>query len=268
MVLESWLVRWQVLPDLRRAYTSLRTRVSVPTLRERLAVSLIFLLVVSNVTAAGILQAEVSELEGEVERLSEENSVYEHDLAIGNATPSPVGEYGEHHSATVPMVVYLPSAREGAVTTLSVTNTPGNGTYLNVDDLVYLESSQSSVPPVREYVTSEPSYSLPHGSLFVTIERGDTWSKISGNSFQLPLALALIATNSDVSVDDSVIATGALTRDGDVQGVGNVEEKAIAARDAGYSVFLVPPGQRVAVDGIEVVEVDTVSDAVEIALVE
>lgn len=64
----------------------------------------------------------------------------------------------------------------------------------------------------------------------------------------------------------TLAATGTIDADGSVGAVGGVHEKAIAARDAGAQVFVVPAEKLSAVDGdrLDVRGVEDVSRAVQL----
>lgn len=93
---------------------------------------------------------------------------------------------------------------------------------------------------------------------------------VEGPSAGLVLALARLdaLTPGDLTGGRRVAGTGALSSTGDVDGVGDVAEKVLAAADAGLDVFFVPVWQRneaVAAaegTGVTVVPVRTVREAV------
>ena len=49
--------------------------------------------------------------------------------------------------------------------------------------------------------------------------------------------------NRKCVVNESIVLTGAISPEGNIRRVGEIREKAIAARDSGYKLFLVPTGQ-------------------------
>ena len=74
---------------------------------------------------------------------------------------------------------------------------------------------------------------------------------VGGPSAGLAYALALtdMLDRTDDARSRSVAATGTIDADGSVGSVGGVHEKAIAARDDGAQVFLVPAEELSSVDG-------------------
>lgn len=98
----------------------------------------------------------------------------------------------------------------------------------------------------------------------LTIESGD----IGGPSAGLMWTLGVIEllTPEDLSRGRVIAGTGAITLEGEVDAIGGVEEKVVAAEDAGASIFFVPvenaAAARSVARDIVIVPVDTFRDAV------
>jgi PDZ domain-containing protein len=97
-------------------------------------------------------------------------------------------------------------------------------------------------------------------------------ANIGGPSAGLAFTLALIdeLTKGNLMGRGRVVATGTINEDGSVGAIGALEQKAIAARDAGATLFLVPAGQSVievnkargaAGKSVSIVEVGSISEA-------
>jgi len=86
-------------------------------------------------------------------------------------------------------------------------------------------------------------------------------ASVDGPSAGTAMAIAIFALLHDKQVDNGVLITGTIGPDATIGWVGFVEEKAIAARDWGARLLLVPQGQRVVVRGIEIVEVSDFNEA-------
>lgn len=89
---------------------------------------------------------------------------------------------------------------------------------------------------------------------------------IGGPSAGLAFALDIVdELGDDLSGDRTIVATGALTLDGEVLPIGGIKQKTIGARESGADVFLVPDGNaaeaREAADGLEIVAVSTFQEA-------
>ena len=97
-------------------------------------------------------------------------------------------------------------------------------------------------------------------------------ANIGGPSAGLAFTLALIdeLTKGNLMGRGRVVATGTINEDGSVGAIGALEQKAIAARDAGATLFLVPAGQSVievnkareaAGKSVSIVKVGSISEA-------
>lgn len=97
-------------------------------------------------------------------------------------------------------------------------------------------------------------------------------ANIGGPSAGLAFTLALIdeLTKGNLMGRGRVVATGTINEDGSVGAIGALEQKAIAARDAGATLFLVPAGQtnievnkarKAAGKSVTIVKVGTISEA-------
>lgn len=95
---------------------------------------------------------------------------------------------------------------------------------------------------------------------------------IGGPSAGLAFTLALLdeLTKGNLMGDGGVVATGTINEDGTVGAIGALEQKAVAVRNAGASLFLVPAGQTdeeiaqaqvAAGKTVKIVRVRTVDDA-------
>ena len=91
--------------------------------------------------------------------------------------------------------------------------------------------------------------------------------RVSGPSAGLAFTLAILnkLTPGDITGGKPVAITGTIASDGTVGPVGGVQQKAVAARDAGAKLMLVPPEEladaKKSADGMKVVAVRTLDDA-------
>src|SRR5205085_2605882 len=91
--------------------------------------------------------------------------------------------------------------------------------------------------------------------------------RVSGPSAGLAFTLAIIddLTPGDLTGGRRVAITGTIEPDGTVGPVGGVEQKAVAGRDAGATLMLVPPDEfkdaKAHAGGMKVVRVATLADA-------
>ncbi|MCD0448105.1 PDZ domain-containing protein [Actinocorallia sp. API 0066] len=92
---------------------------------------------------------------------------------------------------------------------------------------------------------------------------------IGGPSAGLMFALGIyeLLTPGSLTGGKFIAGTGTITMDGQVGAIGGIQQKMIAARDAGATVFLVPPGNcpaalDAAPDGLRLVKAETLDSAV------
>jgi len=95
-------------------------------------------------------------------------------------------------------------------------------------------------------------------------------TNIGGPSAGLMFALSIIEKlgREDLTGDRSIAGTGILDLEGNVGEIGGIRQKMIAAKRRGATIFLTPAGnfdeaRRVRPDGLEVVRVGTVRDALD-----
>lgn len=85
---------------------------------------------------------------------------------------------------------------------------------------------------------------------------------VDGPSAGGAITVAIYATLKQSSLSSNTLMTGTIQADGIIGQVGGVDKKAQAAKDQGAVRFLVPKGQKVSVSGIDVMEINTILDAV------
>ncbi len=115
---------------------------------------------------------------------------------------------------------------------------------------------------------------VPADTRIVTLpfEVNFSTTDIGGPSAGLAFTLALLdeLTKGNLMGSRGVAATGTINTDGSVGAIGALEQKAVAVRDAGASLFLVPAGQtdeevaaarKAAGSGVKIVQVATLNEA-------
>jgi PDZ domain-containing protein len=150
----------------------------------------------------------------------------------------------------------------GASHTLTVERPAGSDTHVEVD----VTTIAAPDDPDRAIIGIAPEdrivdFDFP---VDVSIDSGDVGGPSAGLAFTL--AVLDVLTPGELTGGHRVAATGTMSLDGSVGPVGGGAQKAIAVRDAGYEVFLVPSDEleevREAVgDDVEVIAVDTLDDA-------
>jgi magnesium chelatase family protein len=109
-------------------------------------------------------------------------------------------------------------------------------------------------------------FDFPHHRITVNLAPADV--RKAGSSFDLPIALGLLATSGSLarrSVTDTVVV-GELSLDGGINGIRGVLPIAIAARRLGLKRLLLPPQnapEACVVEGLEVCQVRSLPEAVD-----
>ncbi len=112
-------------------------------------------------------------------------------------------------------------------------------------------------------------FGFPPGRLLVNLAPADV--RKAGVGFDLPIALALLATDEQIdraALRDYVIC-GELALDGSLRAVPGVLAMALAAKRAGFASLVVPAANRdeaALVDGIDVYAVPALADAIAVVL--
>ncbi len=167
-------------------------------------------------------------------------------------------------------VVGVNAEGRGSVIPLTVEIHQGSGKlFLNVASAVlgsHLQiSAQNAVHVAREIARAD----LSRRDISISIEapRSEEVVQISGESGGAAMTLAVLAALEERNISQDVLITGAVKTDHRIGRVGEVKAKAIAAKEHGAKIFLVPRGQMVEVEGLEVREVSTIEEAARYVLV-
>jgi hypothetical protein len=89
---------------------------------------------------------------------------------------------------------------------------------------------------------------------------------VSGGSCGAIMALSLIALTTDREIREGILVTGGLDRKGNIVDVYYVRQKATAAREANATTLLVPDGQKITLEGIDIVEVSDIYEVMDLML--
>jgi uncharacterized protein len=132
----------------------------------------------------------------------------------------------------------------GVVTNLRVDIMPGDGrTLVNINYLLFWVDTQYSIQSARLVAQNVTGMDLSKTDIVYTIETNA--SLIEGPSAGAALTIATVAALQNKTLNESVMITGTISRGGLVGPVGSVLEKAIAAKEIGATLFIVPSGQAV-----------------------
>jgi predicted S18 family serine protease len=130
----------------------------------------------------------------------------------------------------------------GITTRMFVQALPGSGRVLtNIDRLLFWVDTQNSIRRATQVAENVTGINLTEYDIIYAIEANA--SVIGGPSAGAAITIATIAALQNVSINESVMITGSVNHDGSVGPVGNVMEKAVASKEAGAELFLVPMTQ-------------------------
>ena len=138
-------------------------------------------------------------------------------------------------------VVAVTTDGKGVVGTMTVKLIPGNNNVL-LDTNPFVETDLQYSANVAIAVAKQLAKNYAYDRDFIISFNVDS-QLIGGESAGAAMTIAAFAAIENRKIRDDVAITGTINPDGRIGKVGGVLEKAKAAADAGYSVFLVPKGQ-------------------------
>ncbi|MBS3065285.1 MAG: hypothetical protein J4451_02160 [DPANN group archaeon] len=132
---------------------------------------------------------------------------------------------------------------DGAMFPLGVEAKLGTGkTLVDLDNLVFVEDTQSSVKKAREAAGRASGADLSKLDL-TYYSNTNQLTIIGGESAGAGMTILTIAAIKNKTIPRGVTITGAISSNGSITKVGGVGAKAKVVASNGYTVFLVPPNQ-------------------------
>jgi predicted ATP-dependent serine protease len=237
--------------------------------RKTKAVIVLFLgLTIVNVSLTVHLQGKLNNAERDIEQLNNNQSDIQRavtQISLGNATIENGGTASSVTSQEFFVPAYDSATGQGVVVRGSTTPLLTDEVFLDTSETAYTTTMQMSFTRAITKVGSLTEYNVSEG-VAIEFETPDAWERIGGGSASLALATAYAATDPEYRVNHSVITTGVVRSDGTIGRVGDIRTKAVSAESEGYETLLVPLGQGVRVQGIEVIEVQSLSEALNYSL--
>lgn len=145
----------------------------------------------------------------------------------------------------------------------------GGDLFLNVANVLFDETLQSSAQTAVQVAREVTGASLFNKDILINIESPEIEGiVIQGGSAGAAMTLTAISAMQEKTIRKDVLITGTIRFDHSIGRVGAVRAKALAARENGAVLFLVPLGQRDEVGevGMEVREVETIEEAMRYAI--
>ncbi len=160
---------------------------------------------------------------------------------------------------------------KGHIIPLEVMIKSGKGSlFLNVANVLFDETLQSSAQTAVLVAREISRKSMFDKDVLINIEAPVQSQRISisGGSAGAAMTLAVIAALQGKPLRNDVYITGTINEDHTIGRIGGARAKALAAKDNGAVLFLVPEGQLSDVGnvGIEVREVADIEDEVKLAI--
>ncbi|MBU4245523.1 MAG: S16 family serine protease [Nanoarchaeota archaeon] len=147
---------------------------------------------------------------------------------------------GDYQSTTLKLPA-VNTNNTGVSAYLIVAARKGTGNvFLDVNSVLSKEDTQHSVRLAAEFAKEHENISSGSVDLFYGIKA--LAPVLEGPSAGAAFAVATIATLRNESPAEDVMLTGTLNHDGSIGPSGKILEKAIAAKEAGAKIFLVPVG--------------------------
>jgi|Deesub1362A_J573_1020465.scaffolds.fasta_scaffold00016_139 predicted ATP-dependent protease len=89
---------------------------------------------------------------------------------------------------------------------------------------------------------------------------------LTGSSAGTIMTVALIAALKNKTLKEGIMVTGGINENGEILSVAHVTKKALAAKEYGAKIILVPRGQKRFIEGIDLIEVRNISEVVDLIL--
>lgn len=138
---------------------------------------------------------------------------------------------------------------------------------LDVGGTLYLAETQLSISSAAMAAEAVTGTNLGDKDVIITVENPYQQTlAFSGESAGASFAAAIIANIDGKNIRGDILLTGAINPDGTIGAVGDVPVKAMAAKNAKAKTLLVPKGQGVQVEGLRVVEVSHIEEALKLLL--
>jgi len=169
------------------------------------------------------------------------------------------------------VVLAVDDMDKGHLIHLEVIINSGKGNlFLNVANVLFDETLQSSAQTAVLVAREVSRKSLLDKDVLINIEAPaqEQMISISGGSGGAAITLAVIAAKQGRVLKNDVLITGTIMEDHTIGRIGAPRAKALAAKENGAVMFLIPAGQKSEVGevGIQVNEVNNIEEAARYAI--
>lgn len=143
------------------------------------------------------------------------------------------------------LIINLPAVNgngTGVTAFLEVDVSPGTGLILvNVGNIITNFDTQASMRSASEIASDYLNKSLE--DVDITYNLVADASMLEGPSAGAAITIATVLALSGSDINDKVMITGTINHDGSIGPAGRIKAKAIAAKEIGAELFLVPVGE-------------------------
>ena len=179
----------------------------------------------------------------------------------------------QNESVTIPIVAV--SGENGTIGNATFSLVSGSGRVLLDNNPLIDTDMQGQIDIAIAYAKYYTNTTLDDKDIIIDFDmHGEI---VGGVSSGAAVAIGAIAILEDKKITENILITGTISPDRIIRRVGEIREKATAARDAGYTLFLVPQGQsryrfmnqtlqEYLNNTIEIREVSTIEDAARIMI--
>lgn len=234
---------------------------------QRIFVGVLTFLVLTNMVVTAQLYMGQSETSSRLNSLEEDSELLTDYLLQDTEGREVNGTVNGLDRRSSHFVAYDTASDSGTTIQYHYQPLPGDAVYVDAGEVTVEGSFQQSLRDARSAVSSTPYDPIARG-MAISVTTPGEWEYVGGTSAGLPVAAQIAATDPGYEMDSSVALTGQVEAGGSVVTVDNIEEKARAAREQGYDVLIAPYSTAaINVDGIEIVHVQSVTEALDRALV-
>lgn len=156
----------------------------------------------------------------------------------------------------------------GLVIPFDVKLTNGTGLVsVNIRNVDLLSGTQDSIRVAVAVAEMQTNTDLSNRDVTVSfVNEQPEIVSLDGPSAGAVITATIIAAIENKTIDSKILATGAINIDGSLGPVGGVNEKAAAAASFGAKTFIVPYGEKVSSDTMEIIEAKNIAEVINLVL--
>jgi len=157
---------------------------------------------------------------------------------------------------------------EGVVIPIEVKITNGTGVVsVDIKNVEFLSEIQESIRIAVDVAQTRTNTDLSNKDITISFinDRPEIVS-IDGPSAGAAITTTIIAAAENKTANEKILVTGTIEKDGSIGRVGGIEQKALAAANYGASIFLVPKGQKIEMEPLQIVEVKNIIEVSNLVL--